>query len=186
MDPASRTIEIASLGDCLRAPATVANALASADSLFNLFRLLSVDRPGAAGLDHYLESRSAYADVGTRSLELALFGLFCGRPPTREDAVELAVKLSEPVESGYQFENIAAIFVECFGPNEATRLLHAAALREGRNPAARIAAYSAALARTSTTAALMVADRACVMGPDPVGSLARWRDHLQRQIVAAN
>jgi len=184
MSPAARAAEIARWSDRVQQPTALAAALASADAAFNLFRLLQVDRPGPDGLAAYLAARGGYADVGSRSIERALFALFCGVLADDAAAIDVAVKLSEPVESGYLFEGLGAIFVEVYGPEQATRLLQAASLRGGDNPASRLAAFASALAVTDPVSALAFADEACAIGPDPVGSLAAWRDRLQQHLVA--
>ena len=135
-------------------------------------------------MEAYLACRTCYGDVGTRPIEMAVFDLFRGLLPPSEIAVDLAVRLSEPVESGYPFESIAAIFAENFSMDEAQRLLKSASDRDGEGLAARLATYSALLARMDSVAALAVAERACSIGPDPVGSLADWRKHLQQEISA--
>jgi hypothetical protein len=183
MSPVARADEIAHWSACMNSPEAFANALASADSVFNLFRLLEVDRPETDAMLDYLDDRGGYSDVGSRPLERALFSLFAGAPANAEDAVSLALKLAEPVESGYLFESIAAIYVQAYGAVEASRILREASMPGDANSASRLAAYAAALARTDAASALDIIDHACAIGPDPIGSLARWRERL-RELIA--
>lgn len=179
MTPEERAREIASWEKCVGNPAAIGDALADASTTFNLFRLLNSERPHAGSLVEYRRDRGGYADVGSCSTDSALFGLFRGVLPSDEEALELAMNLSEPVESGYLFEIVAMLFCDAYGVEEAGRLLRKASILEGNNLASRVAAYSAVLSRTDRAAALQLAERACSLGPDPLRSLARWRASLQ-------
>ena len=99
-------------------------------------------------------------------------------PPPESVAVELACRLSEPVESGYLFENIALACFEAYGQATHERILREVAMRGGINKAARLAAYSAALVRRDRELALATARQAHAISPDPIGALARWCDRL--------
>jgi len=178
MGPESRAAEIARLSACVSSPATLQRVLSSANSIFNLFRLLEADRPGPEQLEQYLAARGGYPDVGSHPLEHVLFSLFRGVRPRDDEAIALAVQLSNLVESGYIFESVAAIFVETYGAVEAARLLQSMSQQDGDNQASRLATFAAALGYSDAASALKIADRACAIGPDPVGSLASWRVRL--------
>jgi hypothetical protein len=152
--------------------------LARADCAFHLFRLLTVAPPRGQSRQNYLASRGGYcADVSSRR-EAILFDLFTDIPPSEEAAIELGTMLAEPVESGYLFESIALACFQAYGQEDHERILRAVASRPGDNLAARLVAYSVALSRRDPVASLEVAQRAVALGPDPVGSLARWCERL--------
>jgi glycosyltransferase involved in cell wall biosynthesis len=151
--------------------------LAGADALFHLFRLCIFDPP-AGTAESYFASRGCYADLASGAQHRALFDLCGKRPPPDSVAVELAFRLSEAVESGYLFENVALACFEAYGQVEHERILREVAMREGVNKAARLAAYSAALVRRDRALALATARTALALGPDPIGALARWCDRL--------
>ena len=184
LTPTERQTEIARWAETIASPIAWNGALAAADASFNLLRLLVADRPATENLSDYLRRRGAYEDVGSRPDEQRVFGLFCRIALEVEDAIDLAAKLAEPVEAGSLFETIAQVYWEKFGAVEAARILQRAAERPGNNPGERLAALSAALARTDTTAALDVLERAIALGPDPLGSLPEFRDRLRLQASA--
>ncbi|HEY1474578.1 MAG TPA: glycosyltransferase family 2 protein [Pseudolabrys sp.] len=171
-----RALEIS---DWLEKIDSLGGALACADSFFHLFRLLIIDAQYTGTLDEYLSARGGYGCEFSRR-ERDIFALLSGSPPAEETAIELAVALAEPVESGYMFESVALACFEAYGQETHERILSIAASRSGPNLAARLAAYSAALARRDHKLALEVAQSAVSLGPDPVGSLARWYDKLRR------
>ena len=175
MSPPMRAGEIS---DWLNRLPAVGDMLSRADSLFHLFRLLMIDRPSGGSLAHYLSDRGGYACEPSRR-EQDLFALFAGPPPDQTIAVELAVALSEPVESGYMFESIALACFDAYGQETHERILSQAASRPGPNIASRLAAYSVAASRRDRKFALALAEQAVSLGPDPIGSLARWRDKLR-------
>jgi hypothetical protein len=154
--------------------------LSGADALFHLFRLFVFDPPAGAA-ESYFASHGCYADVASGTQHRALFELCCRHPPPDSIAVELAFRLSEPVESGYLFENVALACFEAYGQDTHERILREVAMRDGINKAARLAAYSAALVRRDRALALATAHKALALGPDPIGALGRWCDRLATQ-----
>jgi len=148
-----------------------------ADALFHLFRLFIFDPP-AGTAESYFVARGCYADIASGTQHRALFDLCRRSPPPESVAVELACRLSEPVESGYLFENIALACFEAYGQATHERILREVAMRGGINKAARLAAYSAALVRRDRALALATARQAHAIGPDPIGALGRWCDRL--------
>jgi len=151
--------------------------LASADALFHLFRLFIFDSP-AGTAENYFVSRGCYPDIMSGTQHRALFDLCCKKAPAESVGIELAFRLSEPVESGYLFENIARAWFEAYGQVTHERILREVAMRDGVNKAARLAAYSAALVRRDRQLALSTARQAHAIGPDPIGALGQWCDRL--------
>lgn len=150
----------------------------SADVRFHLFRLLMAENPGETGIADYLMAHGCYDGV-SQGHGRTLIALFSASPPSETEAADLAVALSEPVESGYLFEAVAFVLFEAYGQSAHERILKGVALRRGANRAARMAAYSAALSRTDLPAAKKLAREAEALGPDPVGALARWCKDLE-------
>lgn len=155
--------------------------LSRADSLFHLFRLLVGDPPYAETLGDYLDSHGGYAEQMPDGPENDLFAMFTASPPPWETAAALAFVLSEPVESSYEFERIALVCFEAYGQEEHERILLNVASQDGPNRAARLAAYSVAVSRRDLSSALDLARQAVAIGPDPVKSLARWCERLERR-----
>ncbi len=151
--------------------------LSGADALFHLFRLFVFDPPADTD-ESYFASRGCYADIASGTQHQALFELCRRSPPSENVAVELAFRLSEPVESGYLFENIALVWFDAYGQVTHERILREVAMRGGINKAARLAANSAALFRSDRQLALATARKALALGPDPIGVLGRWCDRL--------
>ena len=110
-------------------------------------------------------SRGCYAEIASDVRSRALFDLCCGNPPSEDVAIDLAFRLSEPVESGYLFESIALRCFEAYGQEAHERILREAAMRDGTNKAARLAAYSVALVRRDRELALATARQAHAMVP---------------------
>ncbi len=156
-------------------------ALSRADQVFHLFRLLISDPPRDGTLQDYLAARGGYGEQPYDRRERDLFALFTETPPPAEAAVNLAVALSEPVESGYMFESIALACFEAYGQQNHERILLSAASQDADNLAARLAAYSVAVSRRDLSLALDVARQAVALSPDPVRSLARWCESLERR-----
>ncbi len=152
--------------------------LRNANSTFHLFRLLMIDPPRGGTLDEYLAPRGGYGGNLSGGPESDVFALFTPSPPPQPVAVALALALSEPVESGYLIESIALTYFNAYGQPGHERILLQAATAEGANQASRLANYSVALCRRDLAKALDVAREALALGPDPVGSLARWAEKL--------
>lgn len=182
MSPAARANEIAQLGAQL---GEMGGVLSRTNSLFHLFRLLMIDRPDGGTLDDYLATRGGYGRDYFGGPERDLFALFTPAPPSEPAAVALACSLAEPVEYGGLFESIAAAYFTAYGQLDHERILLAAATQTGPNQALRLAAYSVALCRRDAAEALAVARQAVALGPDPVGSLARWAGKLSQQTLTS-
>ncbi|MEQ1714527.1 MAG: glycosyltransferase family 2 protein [Hyphomicrobium sp.] len=181
MSPEARTKEIAHWAAQIGArDAALDVALARADCIFHLFRLLMTDPPQGGTLDDYLALRGGYGEDFSNRPERDLFALFTPSPPAEPAAITLACALSEAVEAGSLFEAITLAYFNAYGQSGHERILLAAARRDGANPAYRLAAYSVAVCRRDVPAALALARDALSLGPDPIGSLARWENTLAR------
>jgi hypothetical protein len=171
----AREIEIKHWSKCLN---KLDRALSEATILFHLFRLLVVDPPQHESFYDYMAERGAYSLDLLGRREEALFSLFTRSPPDEDVAVALAGQLAEPVESGYMFESVALAYFQAYGQHLHEHILLRSVCENKVNAAGNLAAYSAALIRRDRQAACEMAKQAIEVGPDPVGSLAHWLEHI--------
>jgi glycosyltransferase involved in cell wall biosynthesis len=180
MDAAARRQEIETWAAAIAAGNLLEVKLSEADSLFHLFRLLWAEPPGEEAFHSYLSARGGYVSQADQ-LEHDLYRLVQGLAIPEQAAVNLAVRLAEPVESGYLFECVACSFYDAFGQVEAEALLRAACKGPGAALAGCHAAYSALLSRVDVGLAMSAIESAQSLGPDPLGTLETWCQKLRER-----